>query len=101
VDNAAKFSPAESSISVGVRADEGWVTIEVTDEGPGIPTEQREAVFEKFTTWRPDGYETAAGSGLGLFMVRGIVQAHNGTIDIAEVAGDGGTMLRVRLPMEE
>jgi signal transduction histidine kinase len=101
VDNAAKFSPAESSISVGVRADEGWVTIEVTDEGPGIPTEQREAVFEKFTTWRPDGYETAAGSGLGLFMVRGIVQAHSGTIDIAAVPGDGGTMLRVRLPMEE
>lgn len=101
VDNAAKFSPREASISVGARADDGWVTIEITDGGPGIPSEQRDAVFEKFTSWRPDGYETAAGSGLGLFMVRGIVQAHNGTIDIADAPGDGGTMLRVRLPMEE
>ena len=101
VDNAAKFSPPETSISVDVRADEGWVTIEVSDKGPGIPADQRDAVFQKFTTWRPDGYETAAGSGLGLFMVRGIVQAHHGTIHVVDAPGDGGTMLRVRLPMEE
>ncbi len=101
VDNAAKFSPPTTSISVGVRADDGWVTIDVTDEGPGIPVEQHEAVFEKFTMWRPDGYESANGSGLGLFMVRGIVQAHGGTIDITAPPTNGGTMLRVRLPMEE
>ncbi len=101
VDNAAKFSPEDATISVEVRADAGWVTIAITDHGPGIPSEQREHVFEKFATWRPDGYETASGSGLGLFMVRGIVQAHGGTIDIADASADGGTMLRVRLPMEE
>ena len=74
VDNAAKFSPPE-------RADPGdapgsttaAATIEVIDEGPGIPAERRDDVFDKYPNWRPDGYEQAAGSGLGLFLVRGIV----------------------------
>lgn len=99
VDNAAKFSPAETSIRVAVRADDRRVAIEISDRGPGVPTEQRERVFEKFATWRPDGYEHATGSGLGLFMVRGIVQAHGGDIAIVD-AHDGGTMVRVRLPLE-
>jgi len=97
VDNAAKFSPAETSIRVAVHADDPWVTIEISDRGPGIPREQRDRVFEKFAAWRPDGYEGPMGTGLGLFMVRGIVRAHGGEISIVD-APEGGTMLRVRLP---
>lgn len=97
VDNAAKFSPAEASIQVTADADDHQVTIDVSDHGPGIPLEQRDAVFVKYGTWRPDGYEEVNGSGLGLFLVRGIVTAHGGNVTIDDAPG-GGTMLRIRLP---
>jgi signal transduction histidine kinase len=99
VDNAAKFSPPEAAIAIAARADDHDVTIEVTDHGPGIPSDRRHEVFGKYPNWRPDGYEEAAGSGLGLFLVRGIVDAHQGDVHIVDVPG-GGTMLRVRLPRE-
>jgi len=98
VDNAARFSPPHASIQVAARADDGWVSIEVTDHGPGIPPERRQEVFEKYVAWRPDGYEQKAGSGLGLFLTRGIVSGHHGEVSIGD-APDGGTMLRIRLPM--
>ena len=100
VDNAAKFSPPEAAIAITARADDHEVTIEVTDHGPGIPSDRRNEVFDKYPNWRPDGYEDAVGSGLGLFLVRGIVDAHHGDVRIIDEPG-GGTMLRVRLPRED
>ena len=97
VDNAAKFSPPDAPIQVATRIEDGGATIEVVDQGPGIPPERRDDVFDKYPNWRPDGYEQAAGSGLGLFLVRGIVDAHDGEVRIVDVPG-GGTMLRVRIP---
>ena len=97
VDNAAKFSPAEASIQVTAYADDRLVTIDVSDHGPGIPPGRRDEVFVKYGTWRPDGYEEVNGSGLGLFLVRGIVTAHGGEVSIDDAPG-GGTMLRIRLP---
>ncbi|MGZ8652429.1 MAG: sensor histidine kinase, partial [Actinomycetota bacterium] len=97
VDNAAKFSPPDAPIHVVTRIEDGGATIEVVDRGPGIPPERRDDVFDKYPNWRPDGYEQAAGSGLGLFLVRGIVVGHSGQVDIVDAAG-GGTMLRVRIP---
>ncbi len=98
VDNAAKFSPPEAPIRVTTRIDDdGGATIEVVDQGPGIPLERRDDVFDKYPNWRPDGYEQAAGSGLGLFLVRGIVAGHDGEVVIVDAPG-GGTMLRVRIP---
>ncbi len=99
VDNAAKFSPSEAPIRVATRIENGGATIEVVDRGPGIPPERRDDVFDKYPNWRPDGYEQASGSGLGLFLVRGIVDAHKGEVRIVDVPG-GGTMLRVRIPRE-
>lgn len=99
VDNAARFSPPDASIRVAVRADAPWVAIEVTDHGPGIPPERRDEVFRKYTSWRPDGYEQAGGSGLGLFLTRGIVGALGGDVSIANAPG-GGTMLRIRVRMD-
>jgi signal transduction histidine kinase len=99
VDNAAKFSPQDAPIHVNARVEDGGATIEVIDHGPGIPLERREEVFGKYPNWRPDGYEQEAGSGLGLFLVRGIVLGHLGEVGIVDAPG-GGTMLRVRIPME-
>jgi signal transduction histidine kinase len=99
VDNAAKYSPVGTPITVRAVADGDTALIEVTDEGPGIPPEQREAVFQRFTRWRPHGYEEQPGNGLGLFICRALVAEHQGEMSVENGPG-GGTMLRVRLPLE-
>lgn len=99
VDNAAKFSPPDAEIGVVTRIDGDAATIEVLDRGPGVPPERRDDVFDKYPNWRPDGYEQEDGSGLGLFLVRGIVLGHDGEVVIDDAPG-GGTMLRVRIAME-
>lgn len=100
VDNAAKFSPPGSPIGVIVRPTVGGAELEVIDAGPGIPVAMREQVFRKFPGWRPPGYEEQPGSGLGLFICRGLAAEHHGEISIEE-GPEGGTMLRVRFPSEE
>jgi signal transduction histidine kinase len=99
IDNAATYSPPGSPISVSLRRDGGDAVIEITDRGPGIPPDRREAVFERFADWRPTGYEDRPGAGLGLFICRAIVRAHGGEASIADGPA-GGTMLTVRLPTE-
>lgn len=98
VDNASKFSPAGSPITVRSVRDGDDALIEVDDRGPGIPAEQREVVFERFVRWRPKGYEEQPGNGLGLFISRGLAAEHQGEISVEDGPG-GGTMLRVRLPV--
>lgn len=98
VDNASKFSPAGSPITVRSVREGDHALIEVDDRGPGIPVEQREAVFERFVRWRPKGYEEQPGNGLGLFISRGLAAEHQGEISVEDGPG-GGTMLRVRLPV--
>lgn len=100
VQNAAKFSPPEAPIEVRASREEAWIVVEVADRGPGIDPSQVAAVFERFTTWRPEGYSNAPGSGLGLFITRGIVSKHKGTVLPADREG-GGTMQRIRLPRTE
>ena len=98
IDNAAKFSPPGTPISVTARADGSDVVIDVVDAGPGIPPDRREAVFERYGAWRPPGYEDTPGAGLGLFIARAHVLAHRGRMEI-EGFPEGGTMLRVRVPV--
>ncbi len=99
LDNAVKFSPPGAPIAVVARREGHLGTIEVVDAGPGIPPDQREHLFTKFPNWRPAGYEEQPGTGLGLFICRGLLAEHSGEIGI-EDGPDGGTMLRVRLPVE-
>lgn len=100
VDNAAKFSPAGSPITVRLVHDGNDALIEVTDVGPGIPGDRREAVFERFADQRPQGYEDRPGAGLGLFICRAVARAHRGDASISD-GPEGGTMLTVRLPLED
>jgi signal transduction histidine kinase len=99
VRNAVTFSPPEAPIDVTLRRDPGEAVLEVTDAGPGIPPERRDEVLERFATWRPTGYETASGPGLGLFIAGALAREHGGSMSI-EDAPEGGTMLAVRLPLE-
>jgi signal transduction histidine kinase len=100
LENAVLFSPVDSPIDVRLRRDGADVVLEVRDRGPGIPAEQREAVFERFAEWRPPDYEDRPGTGLGLSISRAIAREHGGDASVGD-APAGGTMLVVRLPAEE
>ena len=99
IDNAVTFSPPDSPITIGLRRDGDDAVIEVTDRGPGVPPDKREAVFERFADWRPADYEDRPGTGLGLFIARAVAREHGGEASIVDGPA-GSTMLLVRLPVE-
>ena len=96
LDNAVKYSPPGSPITItaGVTARE--LTIEVADRGPGVPEEELRRIFGKF--YRIPVPEGARGTGLGLSICKGIVEAHGGTIAAVNRAG-GGLRVLVSLPL--
>lgn len=99
IENAAKFAPRGTEIRVCARRLVDAVEITVEDEGPGIPPEERERVFEKFYRGeRSTEYPT--GIGLGLAICKGLVEAHGGRV-AAEEAPGGGARVIVRLPAEQ
>ena len=93
--NALKFSPPGSEVELTVRAAGDALRVEVRDHGEGIPESELERVFEKFHR-APRG-DAAGGSGLGLALSRGIVEAHGGRV-WAERAESGGARLIIELP---
>lgn len=95
LENAANHAGPTSPIEIGARAVEGSVEVAVRDHGPGVPADQREAIFEKF---RRLGQGSGQGVGLGLAICRGIVQAHGGRI-WAEGPPDGGLRIVFRIPL--
>jgi len=100
VANAMKFSPAKGVVTIRATLEGADVAFSVADEGPGIPPEERERVFERwFSGGRsrpkpPPG--TPRGLGLGLYIARGLVEAHGGTIRIAD--GTRGTCVVFTVP---
>jgi two-component system sensor histidine kinase KdpD len=104
VDNAAKYSPTGTTIRVSAsRAEGDMVRIAVEDEGQGIPPELRERVFDKFFRATRDGDSgrggRPAGTGMGLAIARGIVEAHGGLIWVEGVAGGTGARVVLTLPI--
>lgn len=98
IENAAKYSQPETTITVDARSHGNRVLISVLDEGKGIPVDMREKVFEKFVRIDSDHSE---GLGLGLAIARGIVEAQNGTIEIDSGANGVGTKITLMLPIGE
>ena len=96
LDNAHKYASAESSIEVSATTDNGWLSLEVSDRGPGVPEHDLKRVFDKF--YRIPIPEGAGGTGLGLSICKGIVEAHGGKI-IAENRTGGGLRIVIRLPL--
>jgi len=93
LENAVKYTPAGSAITLSAVAGEQEVLIQVADQGPGIPPEDVERIFEKFVR----GKHAGGGVGLGLAICRGIVAAHGGRI-WAENVPEGGAMFTFTLP---
>jgi PAS domain S-box-containing protein len=98
LSNAVKFTPAGGTIDI--KAIEGPVDIEITvhDTGPGIPADFLPHVFEPFRQADSSATRVVGGLGLGLAIVRHIVEAHGGTVTAHSGAADEGTVFSVRLP---
>ncbi|MCW5849578.1 MAG: sensor histidine kinase KdpD [Anaerolineae bacterium] len=100
LDNAAKYSPPGTTIQVQAHQEPGAVVLEIADEGPGIPPDQLERIFDKFHRV-VDGDRRGAGAGLGLSICRGIVEAHAGTIEAQNRLDRAGALFRVRFPLTQ
>ena len=104
VDNALSFSPPDGHVWVRLKTADGKIELDVEDEGPGIPEDAFEKIFERFYTDRPESEATQGkNSGLGLSITQEIVEAHAGRIWVENRLGDdGATVLgarfRVTLP---
>ena len=96
IENAARFSPDGGTIDISAARWRSSVQVRVTDQGPGIPAEDRDRVFEEF--YRRDAGRARGGTGLGLAIARAIVHAHGGTISVGR-SPTGGTAVTFELPI--
>jgi two-component system sensor histidine kinase ChvG len=84
IDNAVSFSPAGGLVEIAAARVGDDVRIRVDDEGPGVPPEAREAIFNRFHSIRPEGENFGRHSGLGLAIAQAIVKGHDGEIDVQD-----------------
>ena len=96
LDNALKYTPPGGRITLAVRTAPGAVVFTLADNGPGVPAAEREAIFRRL--YRGDASRSQRGLGLGLSLVKAIVEAHSGTIVLDDAPG-GGARFTVRIPM--
>jgi two-component system sensor histidine kinase BaeS len=95
IANAVKFTPAGGAITISTRTNGATASLEVVDNGPGIPEQDLPHVFERF--WRGANGIRASGSGIGLAVVAELVAVHQGTVTAGNVSA-GGARLTVTLP---
>ncbi|WAT18806.1 sensor N-terminal transmembrane domain-containing protein [Aurantiacibacter sp. MUD11] len=98
LDNAVSFSPEKGRILITIVRDNGRIRAMVSDEGPGIPEGEREKVFRRFHSHRPEGEEYGNHSGLGLAIGRTIAEAHDGSLTVADNEALGGACMMLELP---
>ena len=97
LENAIKYGPAEGEVKVIASFDQDGATIDIDDDGEGIPESEREAIFVKFYRSK-HGDRKVAGTGLGLYICRGIVEAHGGSITAIDPHDGKGACVRITLP---
>lgn len=98
IDNAMKYAPPQSVIEIGGGLEGGEFVYSVTDSGPGIPEEYREKVFERFFQVEDSLHHSLPGLGLGLYIARSIVEAHDGWIRV-ESGESGGSKFSFGVPV--
>jgi two-component system sensor histidine kinase ChvG len=99
IDNAVSFSPPGGLVEIAVARVGDEVRIRIDDEGPGVPPEAREAIFNRFHSVRPEGENFGRHSGLGLAIAQAIVNGHDGEIDVQDRDdAPSGARFTIRLP---
>jgi len=102
LDNAVSFSPPDGKISMLIRSVDDAVEMEIRDEGPGIPEGEREKIFERFHSVRPEAEDFGGHSGLGLAIARAIVDAHDGRLSLRDPPeGTAGACFVIAFPAAE
>lgn len=97
--NALKFTPPGGQVTVAARADCGRLEVTVADDGAGIEPGHLERIFDPM--WQPNGGERSDGLGLGLALVKRLVEAHDGEVSIASDGRGRGTEVVLRLPVRD
>jgi signal transduction histidine kinase len=96
LDNAVKYTPEGGRVRIRARAHDGRAVLTVEDTGPGIPPDELPRVWERL--YRGDRSRSTRGLGLGLSLVKAIVEAHGGSVDVSSVPGTG-SRFEIRLPL--
>ncbi len=99
LDNAAKYSTGPAKITVTLSQDEESVTVSVNDKGPGIPPHDLDHIFERFYTVNKAHSRKLGGAGLGLSLVKKIIEKHDGVLSVTSLLGEG-TTFTFRLPKD-
>jgi heavy metal sensor kinase len=99
IDNAIKYSPVASTIHLRVHPEQGHAVLEVEDQGPGVPREYRDRIFDRFFRVDEGRSRDRGGSGLGLAIAKWAVEVNRGRISIEDAPG-GGALFRIVLPTE-
>ena len=97
LENSLKYTPVQGTVELRARENGRFVLIEIADTGPGIPTEEISLVWNEL--YRGDNATGIPGSGLGLSLVRAIVERHHGQVEMQSRAGQG-TLVSLSLPIE-
>ena len=100
LSNASKYGPDHAEITIGVTTDGRWVQVTVADRGPGIPQAYRKTLFRRFMPPSPGANDAQYGTGLGLSVVKAIVDAHGGQVGVDD-RPKGGSIFWFTLPMAE
>jgi signal transduction histidine kinase len=98
LDNAIKYGPAGSTIEIRVERAGDRVLIAVADQGPGVPPEHRDRIFDRFFRVDQSRTRNGGGTGLGLAIAKWAVEIHGGQIAVGGQLG-GGSEFRIRLPL--
>ena len=97
LSNAIKFSPSDTTVSLHIETDADWLTLRVSDQGRGIPTNKLESIFDRFQQVEASDSRQKGGTGLGLAICRTIVQQHNGSIwaesNVQQKRGPGASLI--------
>jgi signal transduction histidine kinase len=97
LENALIHTPPGTPVVASVRGHDGHVRLEVADRGPGVPSELRERIFERFARPSGDSGRPKGSSGLGLAIVKSVTEAHGGSVHVLDAEG-GGALFRVTIP---
>lgn len=98
IDNAIKYSPPHSVVTIRVNKLFSFVRIEIEDRGIGIPKDERNRIFARFFRGRADAVKEEEGSGVGLYLTRKILEDQGGTVSVKSKLGEGSTFV-IQLPL--